>query len=83
MFHPSLIQLGGDLIFGIREEKGIASKIEGIVVENVDGEIRKYDNLIRDGIEPRIQVTIKLVKVDGEKGVFFFRVNKAGSVPIG
>lgn len=69
--------LGGDLIFGIREEKGIARKIEGITVINVDEEIRKYDNLIRDGIEPRIQVTIKPVKVDGEKGVFIFRVNKS------
>jgi hypothetical protein len=72
---------GGDLIFGVIEENGIATKIEGISVSNADEEIRKYDNLIRDGIEPRIQSVIHKVKIDDEKFVFIIRINPSWTGP--
>ncbi len=68
---------GGDLIFGLREENGVAVKIEGITVLNTDEEIRKYDNLIRDGIEPRIQATIHKVQVDDERIAIIIRISKS------
>jgi len=68
---------GGDLIFGLREENGVAVKIEGIAVLNTDEEIRKYDNLIRDGIEPRIQAAIHKVQVDDERVAIIIRICKS------
>ena len=64
---------GGDLIFGISEENGSPKSIDGVEVENVDEEIRKYESIIRDGIEPRIVFTTLAVNVSGKKFVFVFR----------
>ena len=50
--------MGGDLIYGIEEENGIPKKIVGVELSDVDAEIRRLDNMIRDGIEPRIITNI-------------------------
>ena len=68
---------GGDLIFGILEENGSPKSIDGLEIENVDEEIRKYENIIRDGIEPRIIFATRAVNVSGKKNIFIFRVNKS------
>lgn len=68
---------GGDLIFGITEEKGSPKNIGGVEAENLDEEIRKYENIIRDGIEPRIIFATRAVNVSGKKFVFLFRVNRS------
>lgn len=72
---------GGDLVFGIEEEKGVPLKISGVDVENVDEEIRKYENIIRDGIEPRITFSTHAVSISGKKTVFIFRVAKSWTGP--
>lgn len=55
---------GGCIIYGMKEEKRVASELCGITIENADTEIQKLDNLIRDGIEPRIYGTqIKTVEL--------------------
>jgi len=69
--------LGGDLIYGIREKNGVAIKIEGVSVLNEDAEITKFDNIIRDGIEPRIQVAIHKIRINNNNFVFIFRINKS------
>jgi len=68
---------GGDLIFGISEENGSPKSIDGVEIENVDEEIRKYENIIRDGIEPRIVFATRAVNVSGKRNVFIFRINKS------
>ncbi|MBE9513344.1 MAG: ATP-binding protein [Chloroflexi bacterium] len=47
---------GGDLIFGVIEDRetGTIESLEGLTIENVDQEILRLDDMIRDGIEPRI-----------------------------
>lgn len=72
---------GGDLIFGISEESGSPKSIDGVEIENVDEEIRKYENIIRDGIEPRIVFATRAVNVSGKKNVFIFRANKSWAGP--
>lgn len=49
---------GGDLIFGIVEDKktGTPKALEGLSVGNVSEEITRLDNIIRDGIKPRMSV---------------------------
>lgn len=45
---------GGYLIYGMRENSGIASELCGLENINADAEIRRLENIIRDGIKPRI-----------------------------
>lgn len=45
---------GGYLIYGMRENSGIASELCGLESIDADAEIRRLDNIIRDGIKPRI-----------------------------
>ncbi|RKY20692.1 MAG: ATP-binding protein [Planctomycetota bacterium] len=68
---------GGDLIFGITEENGSPKSIDGIKIEDIDGEIRKYESIIRNGIEPRIAFTIRAIKIERNKFILIFRINKS------
>lgn len=58
---------GGDIIFGVREKRdargptGIPEAIIGLGQMNFDAEIRKFENLIRDGIEPRTKTQLRFV----------------------
>jgi hypothetical protein len=52
---------GGDIVYGVREKRdsegkttGFPEAAEGIPGINVDAEVRRLENVIRDGIEPRI-----------------------------
>jgi hypothetical protein len=45
---------GGHLIFGIEENEGIPVKVCGLQGIDPDAEILRLENLLRDGIEPRI-----------------------------
>lgn len=46
--------LGGDLIYGIDEAGGIASAADGVVVEDKDAAQLRLEQLLRDGVEPRL-----------------------------
>lgn len=45
---------GGCLLFGIKENEGVPTEICGIEDVDTDEEILKLENLIRDGVKPRI-----------------------------
>lgn len=72
---------GGDLIFGIMEKDGTPEKIEGIEIKDTDEEIRKYENMIRDGIEPRINVSSHTIQLDNNKYILIFRIVKGWNGP--
>ena len=73
---------GGYIIYGMKEEKGIASELCGITLENTDTEIQKLENLIRDGLEPRIYVTqIKFVELSNSKYIFVIRIPRSFNPP--
>jgi hypothetical protein len=46
--------LGGDLIFGVEEQDGVAVAADGVVVANIDAEVLRLEEMIRSGISPRI-----------------------------
>ncbi len=59
---------GGDLVFGIREKRddggqpsGLPEATVGCTVANLDAEIRKWESVIRTGIEPRVRVGFQAV----------------------
>lgn len=45
---------GGDLILGIRDEDGSAAEVVGIPSAELDNEITRIENMVRDGVEPRL-----------------------------
>jgi hypothetical protein len=72
---------GGDLIFGVFEETGIPTSVDGIELTNPDEEIRKYENIIRDGIEPRIVCAIRAINLGEKKYSLIIRVEKSWTGP--
>lgn len=73
--------MGGDLIYGIEEENGIPKKIVGVELSDVDAEIRRLDNMIRDGIEPRIITNIKSIATEDSKMILLLRIPKSWNSP--
>jgi hypothetical protein len=47
---------GGELIIGVEQDKGTGriAKIPGIEIRNIDQEIQRLENILRDGLRPRI-----------------------------
>jgi hypothetical protein len=45
---------GGDLVYGMTENGGIPRELPGFETSDIDAEINRLENSIRDGIEPRI-----------------------------
>jgi hypothetical protein len=80
---------GGDLLFGVEEQRGtdgkptgIPAAVPGVAVQNADAEIRRLENIIRDGIRPRI-AGIYLRTVDGFANgpVLLIRIQKSYAAP--
>lgn len=75
---------GGELIFGIIEDRntGIPKELEGIIIENVDREISRLDNILREGIEPRISnLNIKSINLSNSKIALIVRIQKSWISP--
>lgn len=45
---------GGNLLFGIEEQAGIPTKLVGIKLDDVDVQKQRLENMLRDGIAPRL-----------------------------
>lgn len=45
---------GGQLIFGIEEKNGVPTKLVGLEIANADEAVRRLDDIVRQGIQPRI-----------------------------
>ena len=68
---------GGDLIFGLRQEDGIPREICGIEVQNIDDEKLRIENMLRDGIEPRIPgISIREI-TESDKEILIVRIPKS------
>ncbi len=65
---------GGDLVFGVLEDKKEIKQEYGIEVPNIDTELQRIENVIRDGISPRIDSNIHVIAVDDKKSILVIRV---------
>ncbi len=72
---------GGDIIFGILEDKKEIRKDFGIEIENTDIEIQRLENIIRDGISPRIDIDIQVISINDKKSVLMIRVKPSFDSP--
>lgn len=80
---------GGDLIFGIKEKRDSDNKTTGepqeacgVGQQNLDEEIRRLDNLLRNGVDPRLPVMLPRI-VDGFTNgpVIIYRIPKSWAAP--
>lgn len=71
---------GGDLILGIEQDNqtGEPKSLNGIETENVDKEKTRLDNIIRDGVEPKIlSVAIQPIPLSNSKFAVLIRIPKS------
>lgn len=73
---------GGHFLIGIRESSGVPEDIVGIDVDNLDAEILRLENMIRDGIEPR-PPGLKTYSVSLENGkvVIVIQIPRSWALP--
>lgn len=73
---------GGHILIGVEATNGCAGSTAPLTLADVDGEVLRLDNLIRDGIEPRISgVRIKPVPASAGGVVLVIRVPKSWNPP--
>ncbi len=73
---------GGHLIIGVEEEQGLPTNIRGIGGVDVDAAIQRIENLIRDGVEPRmVGVRIKSVPLQNGDRALLLRIPKNWNPP--
>lgn len=79
---------GGDLLFGVEEERdangkptGIPKSVPGIAMPNEDAIILQLEGMIRDGIKPRMTVQFHTVKGFPAGPVLLLRIPKSWASP--
>jgi hypothetical protein len=72
---------GGDIIYGISEKNSIPKDIIGIEIIKTDELSRKIDNLMRDGLQPRIAHQIKILPISGNKYILLLHIEKSWNRP--
>ncbi len=75
---------GGDLIYGITSDKktGTPKSVDGLSIENADQEILRLENMIRDGIGPRIaSITTKSISLSNSGDALLIRIPKSWNSP--
>ena len=73
---------GGDLVFGIAEDDGVAEKVAGIDVPSLDTAAQTLMNLIANGTDPRVQgVGTQVVDCGDEGTVLVLRIPRSWSGP--
>jgi hypothetical protein len=72
---------GGDIVFGMREEEGVAAEILGIAGTDLDAAILRMDSIIATGIQPRVRHRIHLVRTALADPVAIIRIEKSSIGP--
>ena len=72
---------GGDIVFGVRKEEGVAAEILGIAGTDLDAAILRMDGIIATGIQPRVRHRIQLVRTDLAGPVAIIRIEKSSIGP--
>ena len=73
---------GGDLLLGVEAVDGVAAALAGVDLDNPDGETLRLENMIRDGLEPRLpRVEVCPVKIAEHRYVLVVRVPRSWIAP--
>jgi len=80
---------GGDIIYGIRDQRdsagkatGIPGQVVGLSGVNFSGELARLEAIIRDGIKPRIpNAQIKHLEIQGQGSIVIVRIGQSWIKP--
>lgn len=73
---------GGDIVFGVKEEKGLPVELLGLEVKDSDSETLRLENAIQTGLEPRLTRFHSQVIEGPEKKIFIvLRIQKSWNSP--
>ncbi|MBI4283502.1 MAG: ATP-binding protein [Chloroflexi bacterium] len=75
--------IGGDILFGVIEERGVPVKVPGVEIKDVDDTKLRLENMIRDSIEPRIvpNTNIHAVPLSSSRFVLILRITRSLALP--
>jgi hypothetical protein len=68
---------GGDLVFGIEEDRGAPTQIVGIQAVDLDLETRRLESIMASGLDPRIRYALKVVICRDGRRVLIIRVERS------
>lgn len=69
--------IGGDILIGVDEDKGVPVGIPGVVLVDLDKEKLRLEGIIRQGLEPRIDFGIHHVTTPSGSLVVIIRVKES------
>lgn len=73
---------GGDLLYGIEAKDGIPVRLSPLTLTSNDQILQKFENLCRDGVEPRLTgVQYHFVSLKGGGSALVVRIPKSWSAP--
>lgn len=73
---------GGHIVIGMAEEKGVPTELIGVCDTDIDKEIQRFENLIRDGIEPRIiGYQIRPILLENKNSAIVIRIPRSWNLP--
>jgi hypothetical protein len=73
---------GGDILYGVGEAAGAPTAATGVALADPDAEIRRLENILRDGLDPRVpSVQIKEITGFATGSVLLVRIPKSWTAP--
>ncbi|MBL4590927.1 MAG: ATP-binding protein [Phycisphaerales bacterium] len=73
---------GGDIVFGIQEQDGVAKNAIGLEDADLDQQMQRLEQIVRDGLEPRLaSIELSAVKSSGALWFLIIRIKKSWHAP--
>jgi hypothetical protein len=72
---------GGDIIYGMREKDSNPIELVGVESSNFDADLLRMDNILRDGINPRIIWQTQAVKLQSGRKAIVIRAPRSWNGP--
>lgn len=73
---------GGDLLYRIEAPKGVPTAIPGLLVTDPDLELRRWEEILQDGVEPRLAgLRLRWIAFDDGRGVMLIRMPPSPIAP--
>jgi len=73
---------GGDLVLGMAAKEGVAIQLRGMPISDMDAEAQRMENIIRDGIGPRIPgILIWPVQLESSNFAIVIRIPRSWMSP--
>lgn len=74
--------VGGDFIIGVETSKGVPAALDGVVISDIDAEKLRLEQIIQNGLEPRLpKVNIENIQSNDGRNFFIIRVDRSWLSP--